>query len=187
MKGPSRGLDSARHSVGGRTSEPRRPSQGRSAGWHRLQMARGRRASLPCRDSLTPARFGGALGWGRGRASGAEIRLPWDARGFWGPRCRGTGWVFHGAIVAPRVGERLVSMGFATPGTAVTGAFLGVCSSTHGTPMASALPSAPIPQRPLGPLRQGRDLAIGHSAPGVIGHQSLIVTSPPPSFRTLWK
>lgn len=57
---------------GGRTSEPQRPPWGRSAGWHCLQMARGRRASLTCRDSLTPARFGGGGPWSEGRGGPRE-------------------------------------------------------------------------------------------------------------------
>ena len=133
MKGLSRGLDPARHSVGVGLPNLGAPlGEGVQASTVCRWRGGGGRPSRAETASLQQDLGGGALEWGRGRASGAEIRLPWDARGFWGPRCRGTGWVFHGAIVAPRVGKRLVSMGFGTPGAAVTGAFLGVCPAPAG-------------------------------------------------------
>lgn len=64
----------------------------------------GTRASLTCRETAPLQQDFGGPEVGQGRASGAEVRLPWDARGSWGLRHRGTVG-FPGAMVAPRVRE----------------------------------------------------------------------------------
>lgn len=56
-------------------------------------------------------------------------------------------------------------------------------SSTHGTPTASVHLPTPIPRRPLGPPRQGQDVAIGHSAPSVTSHQFLKSCLPLPALE----